>query len=186
MDKYKIVALFGKAGSGKDFLLDKIIQRDIDYNLHKIVSYTTRPQRWGEKGNYIFVKTPEELLKEDLIEFTIFRNWWYGTPLKALNKNKINIGIFSINAIDQLINKDYLNRIECLPILITCSDTTRLIRQLSREKNPDCSEICRRFLTDQNDFAQKLPFSYETFSNDLNDYALDTINNIYDLAIKNF
>jgi len=186
MDKYKIIALFGKAGSGKDFLLDELIKKDIHYNFHRIIPYTTRPPREGEKGNYIFIKTPEELVKENPIEYTIFRDWWYGTPLKALNKNKINIGIFNIKAINQLINKDYLHRVECLPILINCSDTTRLLRQLSREENPNCSEICRRFLADQNDFTQELPFFYETVSNDLNDSVLDTINSIYDLAIKNF
>lgn len=33
------------------------------------------------------------------IEFTCFNNWWYGTSIDALVKDKINIGIFSPKAI---------------------------------------------------------------------------------------
>ena len=32
-------------------------------------------------------------------------------------------------------------------------DKTRLLRCLNREENPDCEEICRRFMTDEQDFA---------------------------------
>ena len=57
--------------------------------------------------NYHFFPNAKELIKKDLIEYTIFRNWWYGTAIENLDKNKINIGIFNISGIDQLINKDY-------------------------------------------------------------------------------
>lgn len=40
----------------------------------------------------------------------------------------------------------------------------RLLNQLNRENNPDCSEICRRFLADEKDFLI------------LNDYFFHRIN----------
>lgn len=43
---YKIIALCGKAGTGKSFLLKKILSVQPDYN--KIVSCTTRPKREKE------------------------------------------------------------------------------------------------------------------------------------------
>jgi hypothetical protein len=35
---------------------------------------------------------------------------------------------------------------------LEASDKTRLIRSLTRESNPDCEEICRRFFADKFDF----------------------------------
>ena len=45
MKKYKIIALFGKAGAGKDTIQQWIVSR---HNFHGIVSCTTRPPREGE------------------------------------------------------------------------------------------------------------------------------------------
>jgi hypothetical protein len=35
---------------------------------------------------------------------------------------------------------------------IDTPDKVRLMRSLQREERPDCHEICRRFLADENDF----------------------------------
>lgn len=170
MSKYKIVALFGEAGAGKDYIQKQIMETDFGKRkLSKIISCTTRPPRENEKEevNYYFLPTAEKLVEKDLIEFTIFKNWWYGTPIESLNKNKINIGVFNISGIDQLINKDYFNRIDCLPIYIKTFDKIRLLRQLNRESNPDCEEICRRFRSDKTDF-KNIPFSYKVIENNTN------------------
>jgi len=118
--------------------------------------------------NYHFISNAEELIKKDLIEYTIFRNWWYGTAIENLDKDKINIGVFNIYGIDQLINKDYQHRIDCLPIRISAFDKIRLIRQLNRENNPDCMEIIRRFLADSKDFLN-IPFEYKIIKNNTNE-----------------
>jgi guanylate kinase len=55
---YKIIALIGKAGSGKDTILHELIKTTL--NLHEIVSCTTRPRREGEvEGVNYFYMTPE-------------------------------------------------------------------------------------------------------------------------------
>lgn len=47
--KYKVIALVGKAGAGKDSLLNEVLTGSIgNYDLHEIVSYTTRDPRQGE------------------------------------------------------------------------------------------------------------------------------------------
>ena len=58
--KYKIVALIGEAGSGKDTILQDLLQNS---NFNEIISYTTRPPRDGEINgkNYFFI-SPEEFL----------------------------------------------------------------------------------------------------------------------------
>lgn len=172
MDKYKIIALFGKAGSGKDYI-QKQIMKTIwgKIHLHEIISCTTRPPREGEiEGvHYHFIPTSAEFLNgknlPKWIEFTCFRDWWYGTSIDHLIKNKINIGVFNINGIEQILKNE---NIECLPIKIICPDKIRLIRQLNREVNPDCLEICRRFQTDHNDFSS-VPFAYKMVENSTNE-----------------
>ena len=46
MSKYKIIALIGAAGSGKDTILKNVLKEDS--SIHEIVSCTTRPPREGE------------------------------------------------------------------------------------------------------------------------------------------
>ena len=46
MNKITVIALFGPAGSGKDYLLHEIMD-EVD-GLNEIVSCTTRPKREGE------------------------------------------------------------------------------------------------------------------------------------------
>ena len=172
MNKYKIVALFGKAGAGKDYIQKQIMQTDFGKNyLSEIISCTTRLPREDEIDgvHYHFIPSFMDFLKKDLIEFTCFQDWWYGTSINDLNKNKINIGVFNIDGISKIINTEYQNsRIDCLPIRIHCYDKLRLIRQLNRENNPNCLEICRRFQADYKDFSN-IPFEYKGIINDTNE-----------------
>lgn len=69
-----------------------------------------------------------------------------------------------------------------MPIYIEVSDKIRLLRQLNRENNPNCAEICRRFFTDEQDFQkEKYDFDYYTFDNEKNELdisnIIDIINN---------
>ena len=168
MNKYKVIALFGPAGSGKDYILSHLFQTIYGKTqLNKIVTSTTRPPRPYEADgiHYHFINTASEFMSgENLkkwIEFSCFNNWWYGTSIDALTKDKINVGVFSPNSIKQLLEND---EIDCTPILIWCPDKIRLLRQLKREDSPNCNEICRRFLADSKDFLN-LPFSYKVLEN---------------------
>lgn len=172
MNKYKIVALFGPAGAGKDYIQKHMMETTWGKeHLHEIISYTTRPPREREIDgvNYYFLSNPKKLIGKDLLEYTIFRNWWYGTPIDSLNINKINIGVFNLQGIKQLINNDYQDRLQCLPIYIKTNDKIRLMRQLNREQDPDCTEICRRFQTDQQDFLN-INFPYHIIENNTNEF----------------
>ena len=61
----------------------------------------------------------------------------------------------------------FKDKIDVLPIKIEAGQKTRLMRALQREANPNCSEICRRFLADEKDF-HCIPFDYEVFDNNAN------------------
>lgn len=183
-NKYKIVALFGEAGSGKDYIQKKIMETDFGKeNLSKIISCTTRPPREGEIDgvHYHFIPTTAEFFNgynmARWIEFTNFRDWWYGTSIDHLNKNKINIGVFNIKGINEIL-KD--GQVDCLPIRIVCGDKLRLIRQLNREINPNCMEIIRRFLTDAKDFLD-ISFKYKSVLNDTNEIIIPVLDTIEEL-----
>lgn len=151
--KYKIIALMGKAGSGKDTVLRKLMEEYPD-KLHEIISCTTRPPREGEKNgiNYYFLSVEEfteKVLNGDMIEATMFNDWHYGTMKSALDSEKWNIGVFNPDGIRCLQEE---KDIELVTYWISACDKTRLIRQLEREENPDIDEIIRRFKTDKEDF----------------------------------
>lgn len=162
-DKIKVLALFGKSGAGKDTIQKWLVRTQ---DMHGIVPCTTRPPRENEKDgqDYFFMSKEDFGIKYamgDFLETTEFNNWKYGTLISSLRKNKINVGVFNIQGIEQLL---YDDRIEVLPVFIFCRPKTRLLRCLNRENHVDCNEVCRRFLADNEDF-KKIPFSYATYEN---------------------
>ena len=160
----KIVALFAPAGAGKDYVLNYICE---NYVVNKIVSHSSRPPRQGEVNGeaYHFISEDcfaTKIQQGDFLEYTSFRNWYYGTSRSALSRDIINVGVFNISGIKELL-KD--RHVEVYPVYINALDKTRLLRQLEREDFPDCGEICRRFETDKEDF-KRINFNFKSLNND--------------------
>lgn len=166
MNKVKVIALFGKAGSGKDTILRALVNKFPDrYN--EIVSCTTRPPREGEQegANYHFLTVEqftEKVLNGDMLEATEFNNWHYGTALSSLSTEKINVGVFNPEGIRCLIEDNF---VDLTIYYVRASDKERLIRQLNREENPDIQEIIRRFSTDEQDFEDLEDIDYQVIKN---------------------
>ena len=155
--KYQIIAIMGKAGSGKDTLLNALMKEEIFKDAYKIISCTTRPIReYEEDGvDYHFLTTTEftnQILSGEMLEATVFNTWCYGTSINNLDEECINIGVFNPEGVELLRENP---NIKLAVIYIEANDKTRLLRQLNREKNPDCHEIVRRFSADENDFSEK-------------------------------
>ena len=164
MKKIKVIALFGPAGAGKDAIQKVMVE---NHGLHGIISHTTRPMRENEEeglsyyfiSEYEFAKMNE---RKAFLEYTVFNHWWYGTSIESLSEDEINIGVFNIDGVKALLADD---RIEVIPVYVSVSNKIRLIRQLNREKEPNCLEICRRFLADDYDFRMTIDFEYDTILN---------------------
>jgi len=152
MKKFKIIALIGKAGSGKDTLLQHLLKNNEAFN--EIISCTTRPPREGEKDGFAYkFLTDEEfaarVIAGEMIEAAIFRDWVYGTPYDSLDIDKINVGVFNPSGIETM---KWNKNIDLQVFYVVCSDKERLIRQLNRESEPDIDELFRRYQTDREDF----------------------------------
>ena len=161
-----LIAIIGQAGSGKDSIYRRIVHQ---YKYHPVVGYTTRPIREGEVDgrDYHFVSV-EEFDKLDLITEKSFNNWYYGISKESFSETEINIGVFNPSQIADLLER---NDIDMEIYEIVASDKARLIRQLTREENPDVKEILRRFGTDAHDF-EYLDFERQIFPNEsLDDLA---------------
>ena len=166
MSKYNILALFGESGVGKDTIQKWIVSTHPEIN--GIVSCTTRPPRdYEEHGkDYWFLSVEDfaqKVVDGSMLEATSFNDWFYGTAIESLDINKINVGVFNIQGIECLL--DDKSRLNVIPVRVITRGKERLIRALTREENPDCYEICRRYLSDIKDFND-VEFEYEFFYNE--------------------
>lgn len=155
-DKPTIIVLCGKSASGKDTLLKWLSIRLLKNGIEckKIISDTTRPPRIGEQDgeDYNFINTTEFLNRKDnayYIEFSEFNNWYYGTPLNQLSKNKINIGIFNVDGIKSLYN--YIDSYNIYIVYLECGLFERIKRSVKREHKISF-EMIRRIFADEKDF----------------------------------
>lgn len=169
---YKIVVFMGKAGVGKDSTMQQVLklltEKNIISEVHEIVSCTSRPIREHETHgiNYYYYHPDDfamKIINDEMLEFTNFNNWWYGTSYDSVRSDGIvNIGVFNPSGVRQL-----LDRPDCDVTVywVTTSDKQRLYRQLSREESPDVKEIIRRFNADEEDFAD-IDFDYTEVVNE--------------------
>ena len=182
MNKYELIVLCGKAGAGKDYLLQQI-KNHFKEKVNIIVSDTTRPKRSFEKDgvDYNFL-TPIEFYDREHIERTGYEimplsGWLYGTPMSALNINKLNIGVFNLDGIRQLYQNDNLN---IHIFYISANDRTRLLRQMDREEYPNYIEICRRFLSDEKDFKNLSMYPHKENRNSSSGRENEAAKNLFD------
>ncbi len=180
----KIFVIMGKTSSGKDTIykkvLDSLTLNQGDAAPHTVVIYTTRPMRPGEtNGVEYFFATEEELqrLREQgkVIEERCFQTvhgpWYYFT----VNDGQIDLKNHSYMMINTLAGfemiRSYFDKAKgtsgetaeasdniVIPVYIEADAKDRLLRYINREsmqKNPNYSEVCRRFLADEADFAEE-------------------------------
>lgn len=162
----KIFYIMGKSSSGKDTIYRRIEETE-DLTLGRLVLYTTRPIRDGEKEGqeYHFVDEAKYLefeKAEKVIEArtyqTVYGPWTYFTADDGavdLSENSY-LAIGTLESYQNL--KSYYGESALCPIYVEVEDGERLKRAIAREetqKEPHYEELCRRFLADSEDFSEE-------------------------------
>ncbi|MCR4807920.1 MAG: guanylate kinase [Lachnospiraceae bacterium] len=161
----KIFYIIGKSSTGKDTIYKKLLKKYPDM-LKSVVMYTTRPKREGEIDGvtYNFVTEAEyKNLKNDgfIIEEraydTVHGIWRYFTVKDSRLDPESNSYLISGVLDSYVATRDYFGEDAVVPIYIEVEDGERLSRALKREKKPGnhrYAEMCRRFLSDTEDFSE--------------------------------
>lgn len=184
---YKIIAIMGEAGSGKDTLMQEVLS--YAPALHEIVSCTTRPPREGEINgvNYHFL-SPEQfgdrVVNGEMLEATCFNDWFYGTGFESLRSDCVNIGVFNPAGVEALLARP--DAIELVVFRVMTSEKTRLLRQLNRESEPDVHEIIRRFKSDLIDFDDLSDIPYIEIKNETKEDLKNGVTTVMAEALTRF
>ena len=155
----RVFCLVGKSCSGKDTLYARILDRCPE--LVPVIPCTTRPRRTGEADgqNYWFV-TQDQLrqyeAQGDVIEkreyHTVQGLWTYFTLRFDLDADRLLIT--TLEGASALMDCYGFQAVRV--VYLSLDDHTRLLRCIQREEeqsHPDYTEVCRRFLADQEDFS---------------------------------
>ena len=155
--------LMGKSASGKDTLYRLLLER---LPLQPVVLYTTRPKRAHEQDgtDYHFIGQAElhtmrcagELIEERTYH-TVAGDWTYCTAAGSVPLETGDcLGIGTLESFEKL--RAYFGADAVIPLYIEVEDGQRLQRALDRERSqekPNYAELCRRFLTDSEDFSEE-------------------------------
>lgn len=192
----KIFYIMGKSGSGKDTIYNYIVDtlckdciagmEGID-PLCPIIMNTTRPMRDGEINGltYNFVNDADlavDIIYDNVLELRTYETiniesvkckWHYYTSKKSIDlENHSYIGIGTPSSFFKLL-KTYPSSM--YPIMLSVGNDERFFRLVEREKkfkNPNYLELCRRFISDEDDFSKGIEYltqsplyRYKSFEN---------------------
>lgn len=162
----KMVYLMGKSSTGKDTVYKALLQ-DKSLALKKIIPYTTRPVRSGEKPGEEYFFTDDEgflALREqgkviEAREYHTYHGLWRYFTVDDGNIDLQHNNYLMIGTLESYVKAaEYFGRDSVLPVLLEVDDGIRLQRALDRERaqeNPKYQEMCRRYLADEEDFSQE-------------------------------
>lgn len=161
----KLFLILGKSASGKDSILKEVVSQ---LDISNAISFTTRPMRMNEKNlvDYEFI-TPEDfkykLSNNEIAEHVTYDvineqgesdQWHYGLSMNQLTKSPYIITIVNPIGFKTLENMEKFKDNIVSILIETTSDKDRLLRMFNRDNitNQKCSEICRRYFADLDDF----------------------------------
>jgi guanylate kinase len=139
----------GKSASGKTTIADMLGQ---NLALKQVSSYTTRPPRYEDEIGHIFVDDAEFDSLGDLVAYTEYNGFRYGTTAEQLDQCQIYV--VDVPGVETLLQKYKTNR----PIVIIYFDTTvytRINRMIDRGDS-DMSIISRLLQDEKDDWLKQL------------------------------
>lgn len=149
-----MVILIGKTSSGKDTVLNHLVTK---HGYKKIITYTTRPMRKGEKQDVTYHFTSDQefqcLIKQDFFaEYKTYKTefglWYYGTALEDLENADDN----SVIILTPDGYRDVIKKLSKKPISIYLYANNPTIKKRLVKRGDDPKEAERRLLHDNEDF----------------------------------
>ena len=177
----ELIIISGTTCAGKDTVVKKLIE--INKNVCKSTSYTSRPIRPGEENgkSYYFVTKEEfetKIENEEFLEFAkVQYDEYYGTPKKEV-LNLLKEGKDVILVIDvqgaQIIKEKYP---ETLLIFILAPSMKEIKKRILSRKTETKSQIINRFKTAYNEINEINKYNYVVVNDDL-DECVEKVNSI--------
>ena len=161
----KIFYVMGKSASGKDTIYKRL--RQSLPQMGTVVMYTTRPMRDGEENGREYHFTDREFLERVKKEGRLIECRTYETVCGPWDYFTVDDGQIELESGSYLMMgtlesyrkmREYYGAEVLVPIYIQVEDGLRLQRALDRERSqshPNYSEMCRRFLADEEDFSEE-------------------------------
>ena len=158
--------MIGKSASGKDAIYKHLLG-DPALQLVPYVGYTTRPIRSGEINGREYYFTDVETmggyeacgkLIEKRVYHTVHGDWHYYSVDNETVDLEAHDYLYIGTLESYLPLREYYGADRVIPIYIEVEDGLRLQRALDRERSqevPRYAEMCRRFLTDEEDFCEE-------------------------------
>ena len=163
-DMGRIFYLMGKSSSGKDTIYKELLKKE-ELRLKKIVLYTTRPARAGEKDGVQYHFVDEETWRAfedagkviEMREYHTFHGLWKYFTVDDGQIRLEDHDYLIIGTIESYVKtRAYFGEEKVIPIMIELDDGVRLQRALDRERSegsPRYEEMCRRLLSVTADFS---------------------------------
>ena len=174
-----ILVICGKTASGKNLVRDILVEK---YNYNPIITYTSRPQRKGEKQDitYHFISTDEFIEKINNGFFAEWKDyvtndgiWYYGTALDdCMNASDKDVIILTPDGVRDLKNND-VNL-----IVVYLYSNLKTIRHRLKFRGDDEKEVERRISSDIKDFKDAEMLADRIVYNNLNDNIDNVVENV--------
>jgi guanylate kinase len=139
----------GRSASGKTTIADILEQK---YNHKQVYSYTTRPPRHEGEIGHNFVSEEEFDNLGELVAYTEYNGYKYGTTVEQLNE--CSIYVVDVPGVETLLQRYQTDRPICV-LYFDATVYTRINRMLDRHDS-DMSIISRLLQDEKSDWYNQL------------------------------
>lgn len=147
---YKSLFCFvGPSGSGKTTIANCLCHK---YNYKSVASYTTRPARYENEQEHIFISDTEFDQLENIVAYTKYNNFRYCTTFEQLEN--CDIYVVDVPGVETLLQKYKTNRPICI-IYFDATVATRIRRMIDRGDS-DMAIISRLLQDEEEDWFKQL------------------------------
>ena len=168
----------GKSASGKTTIANRLEEK---YNHIQVQSYTTRPPRYEGEVGHIFVTDDGFDNLGELVAYTEYNGYRYGTTAKQLNE--CSIYVIDVPGVETLLERYKANR-KIVIIYFDATVHTRIHRMLDRGDS-DMMIISRLLQDEEYDWFKRLDRLVWHYDNILGKnvdmYSVNTNGNVVDV-----